>query len=81
MVWDECREVLRREMADNQFRLWIHPLIVEQHANILSLYTPNAYFTQHIKVKHLERIRALVFEHSKGEITDVEVKFDPLQLD
>jgi chromosomal replication initiator protein len=81
MVWADCREALRNEMADNTFALWIHPLIVEQQANILSLYTPNTYFTQHIKVKHLERIRALALEHSNGEITDVEVKYDPTYLE
>jgi chromosomal replication initiator protein len=77
MVWTDCLEVLRQEMADNLFTLWIRPLNAEEQGSILSLYTPNAYFVKYITEHYIERIRALAYEYSKGEITDVQVKFDP----
>ncbi len=77
MVWADCLEVLRHEMADNLFTLWIRPLNAEEQGSILSLYTPNAYFVKYITEHYIERIRALAYEYSKGEITDVQVKFDP----
>lgn len=77
MIWADCLEVLRHEMADNLFTLWIRPLNAEEQGSILSLYTPNAYFVKYITEHYIERIRALAYEYSKGEITDVQVKFDP----
>ncbi|HEY4714131.1 MAG TPA: chromosomal replication initiator protein DnaA [Aquirhabdus sp.] len=77
MVWADCLEVLRHEMADNLFTLWIRPLNAEEQGSILSLYTPNAYFVKYITEHYIERIRALAYEYSKGGITDVQVKFDP----
>lgn len=77
MVWADCLEALRHEMADNLFTLWIRPLNAEEQGSVLSLYTPNAYFVKYITEHYIDRIRALAFEYSKGEITDVQVKFDP----
>lgn len=77
MVWADCLEALRHDMADNVFTLWIRPLNAEQQGPVLSLYTPNAYFVKYITEHYIDRIRALAFEYSKGEITDVQVKFDP----
>ncbi|GAC1378996.1 MAG: chromosomal replication initiator protein DnaA [Aquirhabdus sp.] len=77
MVWTDCLEALRHDMADNLFTLWIRPLNAEEQGPVLSLYTPNAYFVKYITEHYIDRIRALAFEYSKGEITDVQVKFDP----
>ncbi len=76
MVWTDCLEALRQEVADNLFTLWIRPLIAEEQGNTLFLYTPNAYFVSHVTQNFLPRIRELAYEYSRGGLQDVQVKFD-----
>ena len=77
MAWTACLEALRDEIPPNLYTLWIRPLDAEQNGSVLSLYAPNSYFVKHITEEYFDRIRELAYEYSKGEITDVQVKYDP----
>jgi chromosomal replication initiator protein len=77
MVWTACLKVLHDEIPPNLYTLWIRPLNAEQNGSVLSLYAPNSYFVKHITEEYFDRISELAYEYSKGQITDVQVRYDP----
>lgn len=77
MIWEECLKVLRQEMPDNSFTLWIKPLTAKQSEHSLWLYAPNTYFAKYITDNFLSHIRDIIFEITNGIVCEVEIKFDP----
>lgn len=75
-VWTECLDVLRDELSENAFALWIRPLNVLESEGVLTLLAPNQYFTRYIKENYLARIEELVQQLSEQRIEQVRVQVD-----
>lgn len=75
-VWKECREILRAEIKDSLYTMWIKPLHVEEKNGVLYLNAPNDYSRKHLQDEFLPRIEALIAQQLQGKPLSVVLQVD-----
>lgn len=71
MVWHKAKEVLREELSDNIFTLWIDPIeCIGVQSESIQLCCPDRFFSAYISRNYLEIIRAKIAEvdHIKRKV-------------
>jgi len=63
MLWETVRESLHQKLPENEYSLWIKPLIHEQgDEDVLTLSAPDRFFCSWVEDRYLDLIRATVDE-------------------
>jgi chromosomal replication initiator protein len=60
--WQECLKILRDEIPQQQFNMWISPLQAEASEKELTLFAPNNFVLDYIKSNLLARINEIVLD-------------------
>ena len=61
MVWQKAKEVLRDELSESVFNLWIEPIeCTSQENDTIQLSCPDRYFSAYISRNYLEMIQAKI---------------------
>lgn len=60
--WQECLKILRDEIPQQQFNMWISPLQAEASEKELTLFAPNNFVLDYIKSNLLTRINEIVLD-------------------
>ena len=55
-LWKQCLDYLKNTVSEQEFRIWIMPLKVNDQGNLFTVYTPNQYFLGWIKSKYQSKI-------------------------
>lgn len=83
-IWDQCTELLQKELSAQQFNTWIRPLIVEESPQQFCLVAPNRFILDWVNQKFIHRIHELLHDvcHQMGQATPetVEVRVANRQM-
>jgi chromosomal replication initiator protein len=60
VIWKKCTELLRKDLSEQQFNYWIHPLQVELRDETLLLLAPNKLIFDFIGERFLSRINEIL---------------------
>jgi len=63
-IWQQCLGKLADEISDEQFDTYIKPLQAQIDGGTVSLYAPNIYVEEQVRLSYLERIQNLVSQVS-----------------
>ncbi len=55
-LWKQCLDCLKNTVSEQEFRIWIMPLKVNDQGNLFTVYTPNQYFLGWVKSKYQSKI-------------------------
>lgn len=67
MIWQECLGLIKNELPQKDFQMWIHPLHAVEDGDVLRLLASNPHVVKAIKEKYLSRIEELVSEIGMGK--------------
>lgn len=69
-AWPRCLERLEAELPPEELHTWLRPLQAAHRDNGTVLYAPNAFVVEHVRDRHLPRIRELLnYFHGSGEVS------------
>ncbi|WP_116964845.1 chromosomal replication initiator protein DnaA [Fastidiosibacter lacustris] len=71
-IWQECLDYLKNSLSEQEFRIWIMPLKVNDQGNLFTVYAPNNYFLGWIKTKYQILIVDALKKHKKNELLIVD---------
>ena len=57
-TWRQCLDELKNNLSEQEFRIWIMPLKVNDQGNLFTVYAPNQYFLDWIKSKYQQNFIA-----------------------
>ena len=55
-TWQKCLDKLKNNLSEQEFRIWIMPLKVNDQGSLFTVYAPNQYFLDWIKSKYQQNI-------------------------
>ena len=67
--WTECLGNLRYELSEQEFEMWIKPLVVENQGNLFTVCAPNKFFLDWIKSRYARLIENTLKYYCQNEIT------------
>ena len=69
-AWPRCLERLEAELPPEELHTWLRPLQAAHRNEGTVLYAPNAFVVEHVRDRHLPRIRELLnYFHGSGEVS------------
>ncbi|MFI4938341.1 MAG: chromosomal replication initiator protein DnaA [Candidatus Berkiellales bacterium] len=67
LLWQQCLERLKEEVAQSTFNQWISPLQAEESSSGLTLWAPNQYVLDGVTQDYLAKISLLLAELNQGK--------------
>ncbi|MFZ9035087.1 MAG: chromosomal replication initiator protein DnaA [Francisellaceae bacterium] len=71
-TWSRCLEELEKKLSEQEFRIWILPLRIDDQGNLFTIYAPNQYFLDWVKSKYRNMIVDKLKSVKKNEYLLVE---------
>ncbi len=65
-VWQNCLEMMREELSDDEVNSWLMPLHTSIRSDTLKLLAPNQYVLNYIRQNLLEQIKSAIFGMDRG---------------
>ena len=69
LFWTPCKEQLRQNLSDNDFNLWIKPIVHTGYQNILTLHCLDTEAVFWIRHNALAKIKSILHQLSKQNFT------------
>jgi len=69
LFWNSCKEQLKQDLSDNDFRLWIEPLIHTGNQNILTLHCEGIQSLSWVRNNVLSKIESILQRLSGRHLT------------
>ena len=66
-IWQQCLVKLAEEISSDQFDTYIKPLQARVDDGAVSLFAPNIYVEEQVRLSYLRRIRALIEQASDSD--------------
>ncbi len=65
-VWSHCRQILSRELSDQDFRAWIGPLHADENRGVMDLFAPNPFVLDHVQEHFIDIIHQVINDADSG---------------
>lgn len=72
-LWQQCLEIMQEEFPQQQFNTWIRPLQAQEDHNGLTLFAPNRFVMDWVKLNFINRITEVISSLAHGAVPNIQL--------